>query len=461
MLATRALAHQPTEASLQAFVASQAFPDWKARVEAVGGCARPVKLFGRLREVDTRTGLVLSREDRSVWVRCGTRRAAACPACSARYEADAYHLVRAGLSGDEDKGVPVSVAARPTAFVTFTAPSFGPVHNRPGTRPCVCGAWHKEADTRLGSPVHPAAYDYEAAVLWNNHASALWADFTRRLRRALAHAGGLTVREASEVVCLSYAKVAEYQRRGQVHFHAAVRLDGPGGCCAEPPAWATAEVLTDAVRVAAAATEVEAERADASPLALRWGTQLDIQAIDTGSAETAGGSADTAASGSAQVEAGKVAAYIAKYATKSTGATDGIDQQVTFEDIDALEATAHAKTMMRTALRLAEVPHLADLRLDRWAHMLGYRGHFLTKSRAFSTTFAALRARRAAWVLAKNLLDNRLPDVVIDAEWEVIGFGYRTAEEHTVAAAIAERHQANRARAAARSSATIGTVVSK
>ena len=64
-------------------------------------------------------------------------------------------------------------------------------------------------------------------------------------------------------------------------------------------------------------------------------------------------------------------------------------------------------------------------------------------------------------MLAKNLLDNGLPEVVIDAEWQVIGFGYRTTEEHTIAAAIAERHQANRARAAARSSATIGTVVSK
>ncbi|MDN3240853.1 replication initiator [Glycomyces tritici] len=454
MVAAQTYATPLTESSLKSFVSSSSFPDWKARVEAVGGCARPVKLFGRLREVDTKTGLVLSREDRSVWVRCGTRREAACPACSARYEADAYHLVRAGLSGDEEKGVPVSVATRPTAFVTLTAPSFGPVHNRPGNRPCVCGAWHLEADTRLGSPVDPATYDYEAAVLWNNHASALWADFTRRLRRALAHAGGLTVREASEVVCLSYAKVAEYQRRGRVHFHAAVRLDGPGGCSAEPPAWATAEVLADAVRVAAVATEVDAERADASPLALRWGTQLDIQAIDTGSA-------DASTSGPAQVAAGKVAAYIAKYATKSTGATNGIDQQVTLADIDALEATAHAKTMMRTALQLADVPHLADLRLDRWAHMLGYRGHFLTKSRAFSTTFAELRARRAAWVLAKNLLDNGLPDVVIDAEWQVIGFGYRTAEEHTIAAAIAQRHQANRARAVAQASATIGTVVSK
>ncbi|THV27144.1 replication initiation protein [Glycomyces paridis] len=415
---------------------SSAFPQWRARVEGVGGCARPVKLNARttLRTTLPHSRLELSTrvEDRSVWVRCGTRRAASCPACSARYEADAYHLVRAGLCGDESKGVPVAVAARPTAFVTLTAPSFGPVHNRPGTRPCTCRAWHREDDPRLGTPIDPAGYDYEAAVLWNNRAGALWADFTRRVRRALAHAGGLTIRDSTRVLALSYAKVAEYQRRGQVHFHAAVRLDGLGGHASNPPAWASADVLADAVRAAAAGTEVLAERADRSPLVLTWGTQLDIQAVDTGSASTA-------TSGPAQVEAGKVAAYIAKYATKSTGVTDGVDHRVSAAEVERLNASAHAKTMMRTALALAEVSHLAGLKLGHWAHMLGYRGHFLTKSRAFSTTFAALRGARAAWTIAQHQLDHGGPDLVLDTEWTVIGFGYRTPEEHTFAAAIAER----------------------
>lgn len=442
---------QATDASLSAFASLPSFPEWRARVESVDGCARPVKIFGRLNTVDTRTGEVLNRENRSVWVRCGTRREAACPSCSARYEADAYHLVRAGLSGDEDKGVPVSVADRPTVFVTLTAPSFGPVHSRPAGRPCACRSWHRETDSRLGQAVDPASYDYEAAVLWNNRAGALWADFTRRLRRAMASAGGLTVREATKVVRLSYAKVAEYQRRGQVHFHAAVRVDGPEGCVSSPPAWATTEVLTKAVQAAAVATEVDAVRADGSSLVLRWGTQLDVQTVS-------GGPADTG-SESGRVDVGRVASYIAKYATKSTGATDGVDRRVTtLADIEATDANAHAKAMMRTALRLAEVPHLAHLRLDQWAHMLGYRGHFLTKSRTFSTTFAELRSRRAAWALAKELLDNGCPDVVVDATWELVGFGYRTAEEHTMAAAIAERLQAKRAD---RRSAAAGTAVSK
>jgi hypothetical protein len=49
---------------------------------------------------------------------------------------------------------------------------------------------------------------------------------------------------------VSFAKVAEYQKRGAVHFHAVIRLDGPDGGDTPPPAWATAELLTDAIRAA-------------------------------------------------------------------------------------------------------------------------------------------------------------------------------------------------------------------
>jgi hypothetical protein len=53
-----------------------------------------------------------------------------CPACSDRHAADAFHLLRAGLVGDDTKNVPASVTDRPRAFLTLTAPSFGPVHTR-------------------------------------------------------------------------------------------------------------------------------------------------------------------------------------------------------------------------------------------------------------------------------------------------------------------------------------------
>jgi replication initiator protein RepSA len=50
--------------------------------------------------------------------------------------------------------------------------------------------------------------------------------FATHLRRALAAALGVGAREWPHHGRVSSAKVGEYQRRGLVHFHAVVRLDG-------------------------------------------------------------------------------------------------------------------------------------------------------------------------------------------------------------------------------------------
>jgi hypothetical protein len=41
-------------------------------------------------------------------------------------------------------------------------------------------------------------------------------------------------------------------------------------------------------------------------------------------------------------------------------------------------------------------------RLRRWAHMLGFGGHFLTKARRYSITFALLRTARASFRRAED-----------------------------------------------------------
>jgi hypothetical protein len=66
--------------------------------------------------------------DGVIYKPCGNRRDSVCPACSQRYQRDAYHVVRSGLVGG--KGVPDQVAHHPAVFPTFTAPSFGQVHTR-------------------------------------------------------------------------------------------------------------------------------------------------------------------------------------------------------------------------------------------------------------------------------------------------------------------------------------------
>ncbi|GGZ84802.1 hypothetical protein GCM10010344_60270 [Streptomyces bluensis] len=92
-----------------------------------------------------------------------------------------------------------------------------------------------------------------------------------------------------------------------------------------------------------------------------------------------------------------MAAYIAKYATKGAEtATGTLDRPIRFlAELAQARITDHARRMIRTAWTLGARPELADLRLRAWAHMLGFRGHFSTKSRRYSTTLGALRDARA------------------------------------------------------------------
>ncbi|MFI7300285.1 replication initiator [Streptomyces sp. NPDC050121] len=382
------------------------------QIAGLGGCAHPIRLTGHRTRLDTATGEVLDHFDSGrlpageLLVRCGNRRATRCPACSTVYRYDTYQLIAAGLRGG--KTVPTSVAVHPRVFATLTAPGFGPVHNQPDTGRCHCGQLHTDDDPLLGTPLDPEHYDYTGAVLWNAHAPALWARFTTHLRREIAKAACLTQRALRHHATLSYAKVAEYQKRGQVHFHAVIRLDGPTGPTSTPPAWATTQLLDHAVRAAATRTRVHhhgeppkqpqpAGRVPTSPpqvsdrarwLVFRFGRQIDVRAIRS-----------TDFTGGGPVTERHVAAYIAKYATKGAETTTGtLDHRLRLlAELATHDITDHARHMIHTAWHLATQPQHAHLRLRQWAHMLGFRGHFSTRTRHYSTTLAHLRAERTAW----------------------------------------------------------------
>ncbi len=53
--------------------------------------------------------------------------------------------------------------------------------------------------------------------------------------------------------------------------------------------------------------------------------------------------------------------------------------------------------MIHTAWHLGAQPQHTHLRLRQWAHMLGFRGHFSTRTRHYSTTLTHLRAERTTW----------------------------------------------------------------
>ena len=373
-------------------------------VRQAGGCIQPVLLRGRVDHIDGATGELLHRYSTVhelggvLPVACKTRRASRCPPCAEVYSADTYQLIRAGLSGG--KGVPDTVATHPCVFATLTAPSFGPVHlsrekdgqllrcrprrraqTCPHGRRMSCPDRHARDDPRLGEPLCPDCYDYTGSVLFNACAPELWRRFTITLRRALARQAGLTNKALAAQLRVSFAKVAEYQRRGVVHFHAIIRLDGPTGPSTAPPAWATVALLTAAIAQAADAVHLDTPAAPGLPArTLRWGREHDTRPITT-----TGELTDT-----------RVAAYVAKYATKAAECTGTLDRRITPTDsLAELPVSDHARRLIAACLRLGKLPELADLRLAAWAHMLGFRGHFSTKSRHYSTTFGALRAERA------------------------------------------------------------------
>ncbi|MFC0599501.1 replication initiator [Streptomyces palmae] len=406
------------------------------QLSGLGGCTHPIRLDGHRTEhqVDRQTGEIgrvlnhLNSTDLPaghLLVRCNNRRVTRCPACAETYRRDTFHLITAGLRGG--KGTPEEVATHPRVFATFTAPSFGPVHNRPTgpagvVRPCRCGVLHDQDDGALGTPLNPATYDYESAVLWNAHAGLLWRRFSIYLRREVAKRAGLSQRAFRHHARLSFAKVAEYQKRGAVHFHAVIRLDGPGGGDTAPPAWATTELLTDAIRAAAKA-RVNGPVVDDRTHVFAFGKELDIRAIRR-----------PQFNGGAELTERAVAAYIAKYATKGAEtATGALDRPLRLiAELALLDIAEHARRMIRTAWALGARKDLEHLRLRAWAHMLGFRGHFSTKSRRYSTTLGALRDARAAWRRAQATIGAESgphDTTFVLAHWAFAGTGLTPAEE--------------------------------
>ncbi|MDX2295393.1 MULTISPECIES: replication initiator protein RepSA [Streptomyces] len=418
------------------------FERWREQVRRTGGCSDPIHLSGSTVTRDRRTGEVLysySTADEPggrLRVACGNRRASRCPSCAWTYAGDTYHLIRAGITGDERKSVPATVRDHPRVFATLTAPSFGPVHNRPASGRCRCGTAHPEHDPALGTALDPARYDYAGAVLWNNHAGQLWQRFTIYLRREIAARAGITQTALKESCRVSFGKVAEFQKRGAIHFHAVVRLDGHDGPGTAPPAWASVTLLDDAIRAAAARVAVTLPATDSQPArTLRWGTQVDVQPIG--------------ALGQEELTEQAVAAYVAKYATKAAETTGTIDRRIgELAELATLDIPAHTRRLIEACWTLdTEFP---GRMLARWAHMLGFRGHFSTKSRAYSTTLGALRQTRADYRAAQERRERGLPEpndqegsTLVIAHWTYAGHGH-TPGESWLAASIARDIQHDR-----------------
>jgi len=446
------------------------FARWEQQLGATGNCANPVRLYGRIDAIDRATGEIATIYDTTnepggvLRIPCGNRREDVCPPCSEVYKGDARQIIRTGLTGG--KGVPESVATHPCVFATLTAPGFGPVHTIrtgrggrrlacrprrdahqrrcPHGRDLSCPRHHHEDDPRLGTPMCPDCYDYTGHVLFNALAPELWRRFVIYLPRKLARLVGITQRQLRREVRVRFVKVAEYQHRGIIHYHAVIRLDAPGDSPQPPPSHYTTQLLEQAIRATVAAVGYDTAtvaRGDPSlRRILRFGTQTDVRAIQHTSTLPGTGKA---------LSTEAVANYIAKYATKTISAPGLPGGPVrSAEDIEALACNQHYKQLIATAWELGKEPASAQLALNRWTHTLGYRGHFLTKSRRYSVTFTTLRRARMDYRRAQRHpggeldpwdrpFDDRI--VLTVSTWEYAGTGHANTAERALALAAAAR----------------------
>ena len=463
---------------------------WLDHVTPVGECTHPVRLAGALHTVNASTGEVVASGSTSdlpdgvLYKACGNRRASVCPSCAETYRADTYQLIHAGIAGG--KSVPATVRAHPFAFLTLTAPSFGLVHTtrarngRP--RPCrprrtpqvcphgvqlACQQVHQTGDPQLGLPLCLDCYHHAHQVVWNVMAGELWRRTTATLAKHLARLPGGGAR-------LSFGKVAEMQARGVVHFHAILRLDAlapnrtvtaagdvidvPG----PPPPAATLELLAELLRVVVAKTRFSTLPHPDRPggWLIGWGAQVDIRPVPPLVRQEIGPGpiAETA-----------VAGYLAKYATKATEAAGHVSARLTPETISAYaEQDSHVGRLIDACWHLGRPGadldpfeaaknsgRLSYTRLRRWAHMLGFGGHFSTKSRRYSVTLGSLRQARIDWRRAHAVEGHRLADE-LDGEQTTLlvgtltfaGTGWHTTGDallaRTAAAQARERHRAGR-----------------
>jgi hypothetical protein len=252
-----------------------------------------------------------------------------------------------------------------------------------------------------------------------------------------------------------------------VHFHALVRLDGPKtpDGFAPAPVGIDQTVLAQLVEEAARSVRLTVPGVDAGDpnRVLVFGRQFDARPVRTNLRD------DDPDRG---LSPEQVAGYLAKYATKTatdsgTGTGDNDHHRRIRTTVRRLAARAFTHQHGRHGEdHQGDVDTPYEL-LGKWTHMLGFRGHFATKSRRYSVTLGALRrARRRAQALIAEHRETGMPldlaaleaDLLADDEdettlvigqWTYAGTGWATEGQTALANAAAARareHAQERAR---------------
>jgi replication initiator protein RepSA len=158
-------------------------------------------------------------------------------------------------------------------------------------------------------------------------------------------------------------------------------------------------------------------------MTLRFGEQLDVRALD-------------------DVSGRRVAAYLAKYVTKSVGDFGLTARRLHEGVVGELAVSEHVRRILHTIAMLARESEYHEL--GTWLHTLGYRGHITTKTRGFSTTMGELRARRDAWRREQRSPEGDGEEATPDSgetEWRYKGCGHATEGERYLALSAADRNR--------------------
>ena len=419
---------------------------FEAAIDCCHYCRRPITIAPKFKGVwmglDRDQGL--TGYDMTYQIKCGSRLAEKCPACSQLYSIDANRLVALGLFGDGEN-VPLTVSDHPQLFFTLTVPSFGRVHHyveRQKGKPGIChpgkkehdedgarhncGRTHEKDDPLVGTPICPDHYDFAGQVLANAMAGKVWNRFyDHELKRCLARELHISKKKLDNYLTIEAVKTVEMQTRLAVHYHGFIRLDGPTGQGSVPLVKVTDAQLVKAFRTAAAKTVVhkkfEAYPKDSNPIKrdFRFGVQMDAVVINDENAKF-------------------FAWYAAKYATKAATEAPGFLSR--FRSLDQIEAVSDKhwfpRQLAKTAWAMGADPRFDELKLRQHAHTFGFGGHFISKSRNWSVDFADLKVLRRKWAIdhidpERPRRSNIPPGLFADPDvtWAVIAVGWDTPLE--------------------------------
>jgi Replication initiator protein, pSAM2 len=247
-------------------------------------------------------------------------------------------------------------------------------------------------------------------------------------------------------VRVAHGKAAEYQARGAVHFHALLRLDGYDPADPDqllpPPRAITVADLDDATRWAARAIAYRTSPHPARPggWTITWGTEIDIRVITL--------------TGTGNVTDLAVASYLAKYSTKGTEPAGHASARITDTTVGlyANPDGTHPERLINACWTIGE--HMDYTSLRRWAHMLGFGGHFLTKARRYSLTFWDLREARIRYQRGQDTGPEHGPirtadhtdddTVLIVGTFTYAGTGWKTSGDALLANTAADQARKRR-----------------